>query len=76
MQYVANESIFDCNREFGVIKFGGGGVRTAEFDSYGDAMEFVSYVEKRHPDYKKEFCDKFDFIFRKDNAFITIKIVY
>lgn len=75
MEYAAIEAIFDCDRDFGVIMFGDGGIRTAVFDSYDDAMEFVFDVERKHPDYKKEFCDKSDFIFRKGDSCVTIKIV-
>lgn len=75
MQCAEKESIFDCNRDFGIIMFGAGGIWTAEFDSYDEAMGFVTDVEKKHPDYKKEFCDKFDFIFRKGDSCVTIKIV-
>lgn len=74
-KYERYETVFDCDRDFGIIMFGDGGIWTAVFDSYDEAMEYVADVAKKHPDYKKEFCDKFDFIFRKDNSCITIKIV-
>lgn len=74
MEY-ANETVFDCDKEFGIIMFGEGGIWTNTFDSYEQAMEFVTEIAQKHQDYRKEFCDKFDFIFRKENKYIILKIV-
>lgn len=76
MEYAKSETVFDCDKEFGIIMFGNGGITTETFDSYEQAMDFVAEIAQKYYDYKKEFCDKFDFIFRKDNSYISIKIVY
>lgn len=72
----ANEIVFECEKEYGVIISSPDAFDTREFETYGKALKYVDDIIKRHPDYNTIYQDSTDWILKKKNEYITIKIVY